>query len=136
METPTNRFKCVAVFIPFALAASGALANNESRFKAYDISDGVFEIVADTSDNSIYWCGAGTHALKVLGKQNSQKIFVIAEPSGSVATAKKTAAKFGFTQPAETGPVSSFSNDVDIVGNSMTVAFARQFCFDTLPSSG
>lgn len=46
----------------FALLAGPGLAGNESRFEAFPLENGTFEVVARFSEDAIYWCGAAVHA--------------------------------------------------------------------------
>lgn len=118
-----------AVFLAVSgLTTSTALAGNESRSKAYPLSDGLFEVIADFSENAVYWCGAGTYARARLQSPTGQKIYVWQGPSPSVARAGQTSVRFGLQPPSGAADTVGFSTDVGIVGNSMTVAQARQTC--------
>jgi len=114
--------------VPLALAASPVVAGNESRSAAYALSDGLFEVVADFSENAIYWCGAGTFARSTLQSPAGQKIYVWQGPSASVARPGERAVRFGLTPPPGAGGGAGFSTDVGIIGNAMSVAQARQTC--------
>lgn len=110
------------------VAAHPAAAGNESRYQAFPVSDDQFEVIAEFSENAIYWCGAAEYALKSLSKSTSQRIYVVQGPSGSSALPGETAVRFGFRPPASAGEVATFTNDVAIVGNSMSLTQARQGC--------
>ena len=103
-------------------------AGNESRFTAFALTDQQFEVIADFSENSIYWCGAATYARAELSVPGTQKIYVVQGPAGSVSKPGETAVRFGLSQPSGTGAVPGFTNDVDIVGNSMSLGQALQTC--------
>lgn len=109
------------------LAMAPALAGNESRYRAFDLGDGSFEVVADFTENAIYWCGASIFARNTLGRPINQRIYVLQAPSPSRAQPGEVAVRFGLTPPAS-GAASSFTNDVSLVGNSLTVSQAKGGC--------
>ncbi|MFT7597035.1 MAG: hypothetical protein ACI8R4_004378 [Paracoccaceae bacterium] len=64
-ETDVMRLKSqtgpvsVTVLCTAMMVTQPAQAGNESRSHAFAMADGLIEVVADFSENSIYWCGAG-----------------------------------------------------------------------------
>lgn len=133
MRNIASLSRCLVVALPIVvLAASAGHANNDSRFKAFSLPDERFEIIADYSDNSIYWCGAAIYATSALSKPVTQKIYVWKTRAPSIAQPAEKSVQFGFQQPPGTEPVTSLTKSVDIVGNSLTAAQARQGCFDLL----
>ncbi len=108
-------------------AASTAFADNRSRVDAFVLSDGTFEVVAEFTENAIYWCGA-SEAAREAALPNTQRLYVLSGPAPSQAVPGARAVRFGVTPPAGTTSGSSFSNSVDVVGNSLTVFQARQTC--------
>ena len=114
--------------VTLALGAAPATGGNESRSQAFALPDGLFEVVADFSENAIYWCGAGTYAQATLSGSAGQKIYVWQGPSASVARPGQQAVRFGLTPPPGGASGPGFSTDVSIVGNVMSVAQARQTC--------
>ena len=114
--------------IAAAILASPALAGNESRVEAFATSDGLVEVVADFSEDAIYWCGAAEWARSNLPAQGAEaEIYVWRGPSASRANPGETAVLFGYRPPPE-GKASVFTGDVEVVGNSMSVAAAAQTC--------
>ncbi|HCE71223.1 hypothetical protein KQ247_05430 [Ruegeria pomeroyi] len=128
----------VPPFIITALLASMtgavALAGNESRSIAYSLPGGLIEVVADFSENSIYWCGAGDHALNKMRKPGNQRLYVWKGPSPSIAQPGGRAVTFGFTPPPQ-GASPALTNDVGIIGNTLSVSQAKKTC-DERTSSG
>lgn len=59
----TPKFNLITLLVSLAMLPTVTLAGNESRSAAYDIGDGLIEVVADFSENAIYWCGVGDYAL-------------------------------------------------------------------------
>lgn len=108
--------------------ASAAQAGNESRFKAYALNTDSFEIVAEFSENAIYWCGAAVYAQSKLGKHNGTRIWVLRGPAPSQAKPGEVAVSFGFARPDGASDAPRYTNDVDIVGNSLTLSQAQQGC--------
>lgn len=111
-----------------ALAAGSALAGNESRAHAYPLQNGLVEVVADFSENSIYWCGAATYALSRLSKPGTDTIWIWQGPSPSAAKPGERSVKFGFEPPPGVDTAQALTNDVGIVGNALSVAQAKQTC--------
>ncbi len=122
--------RAAALCLAGAIAATSQAANagNESRFEAFPISADQFEIVAEFSENAIYWCGAAVYAQNWLSKSATQKIYVVRGPSPSTGKPGDVAVRFGFTPPPGGAAASSYSNDVDIVGNVLSLTQARQGC--------
>lgn len=93
----------------------------------YDIRqlpDGVFEVVVGVGpDTGNFWCGAGSYVLGDLNAATSTRIYVLRGRAGG-------AVKFALRAPADVGAVQSFSNSVEIVGNSLSASQARQHCYD------
>ncbi|MFT7595222.1 MAG: hypothetical protein ACI8R4_002550, partial [Paracoccaceae bacterium] len=89
---------------------------------------GLIEVVADFSENSIYWCGAGTYARSKLTKPGTALIYVWQGPSPSAARPGEKSVKFGFQPPPGVDPVTGLTTDVSIIGNALSVVAARQTC--------
>ena len=118
--------------IALALAASAiawpAGAGNDSRAKAYPVSDGLIEVVADFSENSLYWCGAALFAAGSAGASSSDRIYVWRGPGPSLARPGAVAVRFGLTPPSDSPAGGLTTNDVGQIGNSMSLAQAQQTC--------
>lgn len=102
------------------------VAGNESRYRAFDLGDGTFEVVADFTENAIYWCGASIFTRTALGGAQNQRIYVLQGPSPSRAAPGEKAVRFGL-QPPPGGQVDSYTNSTS-VGNSLTVFQANGGC--------
>lgn len=117
-----------SAMVGIAMLATPTLAGNESRMEYFPYTDGLVEIVADFSENAIYWCGAATYAMSELRDASPKRIYVWQGPSQSRAKQGEKSVKFGFQPPPEGGAAPSYSNSVEVVGNSMSVAQAHQTC--------
>lgn len=111
-----------------AVCMTPADAGNESRFEAFKLSADRFEIVADFTENAIYWCGASIYARDRLGAKATQKIYVIQGPAPSSARPDRVSVRFSLTPPPQTDSASTYSNSVGIVGNALSVAQASGGC--------
>ncbi|MEX0279781.1 MAG: hypothetical protein AB3N13_01185 [Arenibacterium sp.] len=111
------------------LALSGPLwAGNESRMEAFPYKEGLIEVVADFSENAIYWCGAAWYVRNELSGDRPKRLYVWQGPSTSASKPGEKSVKFGFEPPENRESAPSFSNSVDVIGNSMSVAQASQTC--------
>lgn len=108
---------------------------NESRSAAYEVGNGLIEVIADFSENAIYWCGVGDYALLRLSKRGNTRIYVWKGPSPSTARPGERAVTFGFTPPPGTSTGRSLTTDVSLVGNSLSVGQAKRTC-DERTASG
>lgn len=108
------------------LFALPALADNRSRSEAYRLSDGTIEVVADFSENQLYWCGASQAARSIAN--GTQRIYVVEGPGPSRSVPGRTSVRFALQPPAGGGNGGGFTNSVQVVGNSLTVAQAAQTC--------
>ena len=108
------------------LLGAAALADNRSRVEAFTLPDGTFEVVADFSEDALYWCGASEAARAVA--RGTDRLYVLAGPGPSSARPGERAVRFGLTPPAGAEAATGFSGSVDRIGNSLTVAQAAQTC--------
>lgn len=108
------------------LTSLAAQAGNQSRAEAFRLADGTIEVVAAFSENQLYWCGASLAARSVAS--GTDRIYVLQGPAPSTAVPGRTAVRFGLNPPAQAGNVASFTNSVELVGNSLTVVQAAQTC--------
>lgn len=118
----------IASALACAILASAAAAGNESRMEAFAYEGGLVEVVADFSEDAIYWCGAARYAQSDRTGQRPKRIYVWQGPSASRAKPGQTSVKFGFTPPKDGDDAPQFSNSVAYVGNSMSLAQASQTC--------
>ncbi|MEX0284046.1 MAG: hypothetical protein AB3N23_05495 [Paracoccaceae bacterium] len=110
------------------LSASGALAGYTNAFDITLRGNGFFDVKSNVGpDTSIFWCGAGQSV-----RSSSQRIYIWQGRSGQ---GRDSFVRFGLTPPAS-GAVVAASISVDLVGNSLTAAQARQYCLDkTIPDN-
>lgn len=115
---------CPAVVLA-SLMATSALADNRSRTQGFLLPDGTIEAVPNFSEDQLYWCGASEAARQVAS--GTDRLYVIDAPGPSQSVPGAIGARFSLTPPPG-GPVSSFTNSVEVIGNTMTVAQAAQTC--------
>ncbi|MFC3613834.1 hypothetical protein ACFORG_08710 [Lutimaribacter marinistellae] len=117
------------------LFATAVPAGNQSRATAYLLPGGLIEVVADFSENAIYWCGAGELARARLDRAGTERLYVWRGPAPSTAAPGQRAVTFGLTPPPSGAVDGGWSTDVDLVGNAMSVASAERAC-DERTTSG
>ena len=84
--------------------------------------DGSFTVRSNVgADTSVYWCGAAEYVDRQQQGARQGRIYVLAAPADGI--------RFALTPPSE-GVVVSVSNSVRVPGNSLSVALARQHCYD------
>lgn len=130
VKHPLPLFVAVTLMVP-TVTWSG----NESRSAAYEVGNGLIEVVADFSENAIYWCGVGDYALLRLSKRGNTRVYVWNGPAPSKARPGERAVTFGFAPPPGASTASSLTTDVSIIGNSLSVSQAKRTC-DERTSSG
>ncbi len=109
-------------------AAMAWLALN--RHEVSQLSGGVFEVVARPGSGAAdYWCGAGDYALSVLRTSATQKVYLWAARGPSVSRPGAKAVQFSLSVPPSGPAPQSYSLSVKAVGDSLTAAAARQYCF-------
>ena len=119
---------CAFIVAAGTLAGTSSHAGNESRSQAFSYENNLVEVIADFSEDSIYWCGAATYALANPQALSGNRIYVWQGPSNSAAQPGRKSVKFGFQPPPGGNANGGFSNTVSLVGNSMTVVQAKQTC--------
>lgn len=118
-----------AILLVSVLAPSDpATASNKSRVEAYPVADGLIEVIADFSENAIYWCGAATYARRTGAGGSEARLYIWRGPSASTVKPGETAVRFGLRPPPNGPATGVFTNDVSIIGNSLSVAQANQAC--------
>ena len=123
---PAIRFN-ISLFAAAVIAAVPAIAGNQSRVESYTYGDGLVEVVADFSEDAIYWCGAAEYARNSADVPGNSNIYVWQGPSASTARPGEKSVKFGFAPPPS-GEIDSLTGDVETVGNFMSINQARQTC--------
>jgi hypothetical protein len=107
-----------------------ALAGYANNFKIYPVSANVFEVVVKSGRApGDYWCGAGDYVIDQLSGSSSDRIFVWRGRGASAGEPGKTSVQFSL-EPPQQGPATSVSNTVDLVGNTLSSAQARAYCYD------
>ncbi|CUK02258.1 hypothetical protein RUE5091_02355 [Ruegeria denitrificans] len=90
------------------------------------LDNGNYRVATQGSSAAVaYWCGIGDFAIRTLGLQTSQKIYV------SRAYEKQTrTVEFSLSPPEGGNPKKSYSITVSRVGESMSAAGAQSHCYD------
>ena len=110
------------------LTPSFASAGNESRQEAFAIDQGLVEVIADFSENAIYWCGAALFARQQGNTNQPDRIYVWQGPSASKSKPGEKSVKFGFTPPPSGASGPTLSTSGSVVGNSLSLVSALQTC--------
>ena len=126
-KRPAKTRRLSLAVLSITLAATTALAGNESRYSAYPLTGRAFEVVAEFSENAIYWCGASLYARAELGAAATQMIFVLRGPAPSQARPGQKSVTFTLTPPDGT-PAQSYTNSVTLIGNALSVTQAYGGC--------
>lgn len=114
------------LMVPGHMAQAG-YANN---FNIYTLAPDVFEVVVKSGRApGDYWCGAGSYVISQLSRPSNERIYVWRGRGASAGEPGKTSVQFSLTPPAQ-GGVNSVSNTVDLVGNTLSSAQARAYCYD------
>ena len=110
------------------LCSGAAQAGNESRYQAYPLDNNTFEVIAEFTENAIYWCGASIYVRSQMGRPVGQRIYVLQAPGPSRTRPGQVAVRFGLAPPPGAENISSYTNSVGLVGNSLTVSQAAGGC--------
>ena len=124
----------VLVSILFAVAFSPTSAKTWwawNRHQVHPVGGGAFEVIGRVgSGPRQYWCAAGDFARHVLGVGETDRIFIVQGRAPAATVANRTAVTFSMQPPPGELPPPSYSLSMDRVGDSLTAAFARQYCRD------
>ncbi|WP_380218764.1 hypothetical protein [Jhaorihella thermophila] len=104
-----------------------------NRSEVFPISKGVFEVVNRSSSRTQdYWCAAGDYAITQLRTAATQRIYVSVPIGASQFRSGKRGVRFSLTPPPEGPAPDSYSLSVKKVGENLTAASARNYCYDDL----
>lgn len=116
-----------AIAVCVAGAGSAALAAYAAATTITPQAGDSFDVRANISPGtSTFWCGAAVHAQSALDLPANTRLYVVAPRRSG---AEGSVVRFGLTPP-QGGAVQSASTSVDLVGNALSVAQAKQFCYD------
>ncbi len=116
----------VLVFAPAALYAFTAT----NRLSVADVDSAVFEVVAvPGSGPRQFWCAAGQYALSK-GARSNARIYLVSGRQPSVSEPGRTAVRFTLNPDAAgiTPVEPQLTLNVDVTGDNLRVASARQYC--------
>jgi hypothetical protein len=101
-----------------------------TRHEVFPVAEGVFEVVSEPgSGPQDFWCGAGDYAIRVLGVKVVQRIYTWRGIGPSVARPGRKAMQFAFAPPKGADTSTSLSLSLTRVGDNLTAAAARQYCY-------
>lgn len=104
-----------------------------NRHEVNQISDGVFEVVSRPGSGAAdFWCGAGDYATAVLRVSATQRVYLWAARGASVSRPGAKAVQFSLSVPPSGPAPQSYSLSVKAVGDSLTAAAARQYCYGNI----
>ena len=123
-------FKVAAVVLACApVAAKAWTADN--RLDVNPLPGGAYEVIGDPgSGGSEYWCAAGDYALRVLGAGATDRVFITRGRGAPETSQRRSGVQFSLTPPATVPDGLQIFMDMRRVGDSMNVAFARNYCLD------
>ena len=111
------------------LAAWAFLAEN--RAEVLPVSDGVFEVTnSGGSAAQHYWCGAGDYAISQLRTGATQRVYIWQALGPSVNRPGRKSVQFALQPPPGANTTPGYSLSVRAVGDNMTAAAAREYCWD------
>lgn len=123
--------RLIALAAITALLPLGAQAYTATnRLKVAPISDSVFEVVARGGTGARdFWCAAGDYALKQ-GARSNARIYLAGGRQPSVSEPGRTATRFTLSPDAAgiTPIAPQLVLTVDVVGDNISVASAREYC--------
>lgn len=94
------------------------------------LSRTVFEVVGQAgSGPREYWCGAGDYAIAQLGVSATTPVYLWAAYGPSQSQPGRKAVQFALSVPPGGAAPPSYSLSIRNVGDSLTAAAARQYCY-------
>lgn len=114
-----------------AIALAAWRATNGSD--VYPLSKDVFEVVNRASSRTQdYWCAAGDFAISQLRTSATRRIYVLVPVGPSKSRPGAKGVRFSLSVPPGGPAPQSYSLTVKTVGESLTAASARNYCFDNI----
>ena len=127
--TFTKTMMAVATLAMLPVGASAFTATNFLRVKP--VAGSVFEVIgkpaASTGD---YWCAAAQYINYTGTLSATQRIYVVRALGRSETTGRSSAVQFSTQQPAEAETRRSFVLSVSEVGETLSAAAARSYCYE------
>ncbi|MCB1364963.1 MAG: hypothetical protein KDK02_12635 [Rhodobacteraceae bacterium] len=92
-----------------------------------------FEVINRASSRAPdYWCGAGDYAIAGLRTAATQRVYIHTPVGPSQTSPGARAVQFSLSPPPSGPAPQTYSLSVKTVGDSLTAAAARQYCYDRL----
>ncbi len=102
----------------------------QNRAEVLPVSDGVFEVTnSGGSSAQAYWCGAGDYAIAQLRVGASQRVYIWKAEGPSVNRPGRNAVQFSLQPPPGANTTPGYSLSVRAVGDNLTAAAAREYCW-------
>jgi hypothetical protein len=119
---------CLVTILALTGPAGAYIALNQLRVNPVDQTS--FEVLArGPTSNGDYWCAASDYAFRILGAPTTASIY-ITRGRGKAITANRRSAVIFSTDPPPDGPAPpSYSLSVTTIGENLSVAQARFYCF-------
>jgi len=129
--------KPIGAVLAASLILSPGLAHayrSPTQNDVVQVSGSVWEVLARPGTSAAnYWCSAGDFAIRQLGAQAVQRVFIW-QPLGPSTTRPGTkSVQFSFSAPEGANTTPGYSLSVKNAGDNLTAAAAQQYCFDRLP---
>lgn len=120
------------VIVALALALPGAVPAWQAWnfHDVYPVQKGVWEVVKRPRSAAWdFWCAIGDFALAELRVGATQRIYLWRGLGPSVTRSGYKAVQFSLTPPAGADTTPGLTLSVNRVGDNLTAAAARQYCF-------
>jgi hypothetical protein len=115
------------VCLPVAAAAWTA----DNRLEVNALPGGAFEVIGDPgSGGADFWCAAGDYALRELGAGATDRVYITRGRGTPETSQRRSGVQFSMTAPATVPQGMQLFMDMRRVGDSLNVAFARNYCLD------
>lgn len=120
---------CAALMALAPVAAPAWQADN--LLTVNPLSGGGFEVVgAPGSGGPDFWCAAGDYAMRVLGADSTQRVYLIRSRGAPETSNRTSSVQFSLTPPPGAVPRDGLFLSMRRVGDNLSVAFARNYCLD------
>lgn len=101
-----------------------------NRHEVFPIGDGIVEVIGEPGSGAQdYWCAIGDFATSQLRVPAAQRLYTWRGVGPSVARPGRKAMQFALSAPKGADTTPGFTLSLKRVGDNMTAAMARQYCF-------
>lgn len=92
---------------------------------------GAFEVIGEPgSAGPDFWCAAGDYAIRVLGVESTQRIYIVRGRGAPETSDRKAAVQFALSPANGPDPRQRLFLSMRRVGDNLSAAFARNYCLD------